>query len=101
MRNYEAMYILDTRGKDDSAEEIISRIETAIQFEGGALKGKPQKIGRQKFERAPGRQDSGFYVNIRFTAEPPAIAKLREKFALDTQVFRQVYLESRPAKSAA
>lgn len=103
MKNYEATFILDTRGKDDAAEEIITRIESEIKAQGGSLNGKPQKIGRLKFERAPGPIDAGFYVNIRFSAPASAIGKLREKFTLDTAIFRQAYLVSRseaPRKAA-
>jgi ribosomal protein S6 len=97
MKNYEAMFILDTRGKDDAAEDIITRIEAEIKAQGGSLNGKPQKVGRIKFERAPGPIDAGFYVNIRFSAPTPALAKLRERFTLDTSIFRQTYLVSRAA----
>jgi ribosomal protein S6 len=38
-----------------------------------------------------GPLDSGFYVNFVFHAEPQLITKLRSKFKLDPEVYRQNY----------
>jgi small subunit ribosomal protein S6 len=91
MNNYEALYILDTRGKDDSVQEILDRIETEIRATGGAIQGV-QRMDKRKFERGQHGIDTGFFVNIRFAAPTEAIAKLREKFNLNREIFRQMYL---------
>jgi ribosomal protein S6 len=38
-----------------------------------------------------GPLDSGFYVNFVFQADPQLIGKLRSKFKLDPEVYRQHY----------
>ena len=38
-----------------------------------------------------GPLDSGFYVNFVFQADPQLITKLRSKFKLDPEVYRQHY----------
>jgi ribosomal protein S6 len=38
-----------------------------------------------------GSLDSGFYVNFVFEADPQLITKLRSKFKLDPEVYRQHY----------
>jgi ribosomal protein S6 len=46
-----------------------------------------------------GPLDSGFYVNFVFHAEPQLITKLRSKFKLDPEVYRQNY-QRLPEKTA-
>jgi ribosomal protein S6 len=53
-----------------------------------------------------GPLDSGFYVNFVFHAEPQLITKLRSKFKLDPEVYRQNYQrlsekKERPPKKLA
>ena len=94
MNQYEALYILDTKGADDSVPEIIERIEKEIAALGGNVQGV-QKMDRRKFERGDHRIDSGFYVNIRFGAPPSAIDALRKKFEHSKEIFRQLYMRAR------
>jgi len=91
MNNYEAMYILDTQGKDESVSEIISGLEKEITTLGGAVRGV-QKLDRKQFERGQHHIDSGFYINVQFSSAPNLVAQLREKLRLNASVFRQVYL---------
>src|SRR6266404_2559226 len=98
MRNrYEALLVLNTQGKDDALKEIVDRLESEFQKEGAEIE-QVQKMDRRPFSYVAGPLDSGFYVNFVFHADPQLITKLRSKFKLDPEVYRQHYQRLR-AKS--
>src|SRR5438309_1115974 len=45
---------------------------------------------------APRELDAGYYVNFVFNADPQLIAKLRAKFKLDSEVYRQHFQRLKP-----
>lgn len=100
IKEYEALYILDTRGKDEGVTDIIARIEAEIRDASGVVRGV-QKMDRHRFERVAGKLDSGFFVNIQFAAPADAIDKIRTKLAFDTEVYRQFYVNVRPGGGLA
>jgi small subunit ribosomal protein S6 len=57
-------------------------------------------MDRRQFSYAAGALDSGYYVNFIFNAAPEAIDKLRARFTLDEDVYRQHY-QKLAAKKAA
>ena len=91
MRNrYEALLVLNTQGREDNVKEIVDRLESEFQKEGAEIE-QVQKMEKRAFSYVAGPVDSGFYVNFVFHAEPQLITKLRSKFALDPEVYRQQY----------
>jgi small subunit ribosomal protein S6 len=91
MKNrYEALLVLNTRGKEDSVHGIVERLESEFQKEGAEIE-QVQKMDKRQFSYVAGPLDSGFYVNFVFHADPQLIAKLRAKFKLDPEVYRQHY----------
>jgi len=96
MKNrYEALLILDTQGRDDSLKDIVDRLEAEFQKEGAEIE-LVQKMDRRQFSYIAGKLDAGHYVNFIFHAEPSLITKLRGKFKLDPEVYRQHYQRLRP-----
>lgn len=101
MKNrYEALIVLNTKGNDDTVKEIIERLEGEFNKEGAKIEAV-QKMDRRPFSYAPGPLDSGFFVNFIFEAEPALIDKLRVKFKLDADVYRQSYKKLGAKKVAA
>ena len=91
MKNrYEALLVLNTQGTEDSVHEIVQRLESEFQKEGAEIE-QVQKMDKRAFSYVAGRLDSGFYVNFVFHADPQLITKLRSKFKLDHEVYRQHY----------
>src|SRR5438876_12011566 len=91
MKNrYEALLVLNTQGRDDAVKEIVDRLESEFQKEGADVE-QVQKMDKRHFSYVAGPLDSGFYVNFVFRAEPQLITKLRSKFKLDPEVYRQNY----------
>lgn len=91
MKNrYEALLVLNTQGKEDSVKDIVDRLESEFQKEGAEIE-QVQKMDKRPFSYVAGPLDAGFYVNFVFHAEPDLITKLRSKFKLDPEVYRQSY----------
>ena len=91
MKNrYEALLVLNTQGREDTVKDIVDRLESEFQKEGADIE-LVQKMDKRHFSYEAGPLDSGFYVNFVFHAEPQLITKLRSKFKLDPEVYRQNY----------
>src|SRR5437667_10385404 len=87
---YESLLVLNAQGKEDTIREIIERLELDFQKEGAQIE-QVQKMDKRQFSYVAGPLDSGYYVNFIFSADPESIEKLRTKFKLDTEVYRQTY----------
>jgi small subunit ribosomal protein S6 len=91
MKNrYEALLILNAQGKEDSVHDIVDRLESEFKKEGAEIE-QVQKMDKRQFSYAAGPLDAGFYVNFVFHADPDLVTKLRSKFKLDPEVYRQHY----------
>ena len=88
--HYEALLVLNAQGREETVKEIIDRLESEFQQEGAQIE-QVQKMDKRQFSYAAGSLGAGYYVNFVFNAEPDSIAKLRSKFRLDPEVYRQNY----------
>ena len=100
MKRYEGLFILETAGKEEGIKDAIDKISAEITTAGGKVE-TVQKMDKKNFSRiADKKHTSGFYVNIIFESEPAAVAQLKQKFALNEEVFR-VMFTSAPEPVAA
>ena len=97
---YEALLVLNTQGKEDTVKEIVERLESEFQKEGATIE-QVQKMDKRPFSYAAGELDSGYFVNFIFQADSQLITKLRSKFKLDPEVYRQHYQRLRERKERA
>ena len=95
MNRYEALLVLNTQGKDDTLKEVVDRLESEFEKEGAKIE-QVQKMDKRQFSYAAGELDAGYYVNFVFNADPQLIAKLRAKFKLDPEVYRQHFQRLKP-----
>lgn len=100
MNRYEALLILDVKGGDESVKEIIDRLEGDFAKEGAKIE-SIQKMDRRHFTYVKGKVDSGYYVNFIFAGTPAILEKLRAKFKLDAEVYRQDYKKLAAKKAVA
>jgi small subunit ribosomal protein S6 len=106
MKNrYEALLVLNSQGKEDTIREIIERLESEFQKEGAEIE-QVQKMDKHQFSYVAGPLDAGYYVNFIFAAEPELVGRLRTKFKLDPEIYRQNYQrlpekKEKPAKKVA
>src|SRR5438309_4513592 len=87
---YEVLLVLNTQGKEETAHDIVERLESEFKKEGAEIE-QVQKMDKRQFSYVSGSLDAGFYVNFVFHADPDLITKLRSKFKLDPEVYRQHY----------
>ena len=91
MKNrYEGLLVLNVKGNEEGAKEVIERLEGEFKKEGAKIE-QVQKMDRRQFSYVAGSMDAGHYVNFVFEADPQLITKLRSKFKLDAEVYRQHY----------
>ncbi len=96
MKNrYEALLVLNATGKEDTVKDIVDRLESEFQQEGAEIE-QVQKMDKRQFAYQAGELDAGHYVNFIFHADSQLITKLRSKFKLDAEVYRQHYQKLRP-----
>src|SRR3954463_3658784 len=98
MKNrYEALIVLNTQGKEDTVKDVVDRLEGEFQKEGAQVE-QVQKMDKRQFSYAAGELDAGYYVNFIFHADSQLVSKLRSKFKLDPEVYRQHYQKLREKK---
>ena len=99
-RRYEVLLVLNTKGKEESANDLIEAIEKQIKAE--KVEVEPiQRLEKRQFAYPSQKQTSGFYVNYIVHAEPEQIATLQSKWKLDPVVHLQHYQKLKPAAQAA
>jgi ribosomal protein S6 len=91
---------LNTAGKEDGIKDALDKISADIAAAGGKIE-TVQKMERKSYARvADKKHTSGFYANVIFNAAPAAITALRNKFALNEEVFRVIFTDSPEPKPA-
>ena len=89
-RKYEGLIVLDTKGKEEGVDKIISAIGNEMESAGAKLE-QIDHLGKRKFPYNAQHLAEGFYVNYLFEAEPTVIEMLKEKLELNQHVHLQHY----------
>ena len=100
MKRYEGLFILNLAGREEGIKDALDKISAEIETAGGKVE-TVQKMDKKNFARvADKRHGAGFYANVIFTGPSPIIAQLRNKFALNEEVFRVLFTQSPEPKPA-
>ncbi len=92
-RNYRATFILDNRGKKETADTIIDSVKKEIAAVQGEVTGG-RKPRQADFARVTDRKfTSGIYVHVSFSAPAQGPAQLKERLRLNHNVYR-TFIES-------
>lgn len=89
-RQYEAMIVLDLKGKEESADTLISGISKEMEKSGMKLE-QIDPMGKRKFPFNPRHVEAGYFVKIQFEAESTAVDAVRAKLKLNENVYQQYY----------
>lgn len=93
MRNYKALFILDTRGLETPVESQIEHLSNTIAEVGGEVK-SAENLGRKDFSRVTDSDHPGdFFVQLQITAPTSAPAALQESLRLYKPV-KRIFIES-------
>lgn len=101
MKNrYEALLALDTRGKEDTAKDIIERLEKLLTGEGCTLE-QTQRLERRELAYEHDHMKQAYFVNFVFSAASDVIDRLRARFKLDEEVALAQFIRLPDTKAAA
>ncbi len=89
-KKYEGVIVLNAQGREETVEDMISRVGKEMEAEGVKLE-QIDQIGKRDFAYESQHRRSGFYVNYHFEADPSAIDKLRSRLSLMDEVHLQHY----------
>ena len=91
MREYECMLILPAEADEALVTTAVERITKVIAPSGGEVT-KLDRWGRKRFAYEVVRQTEGYYVVVRFTAEPATQQELDRTLKLADEVIRHKVL---------
>ena len=89
-RKYEAMIVLDMKGKEESVDTLVSQLSKEFEQTGAKLE-QVDNLGKRKFPYDPRHVESGYFVNFLFESEPTAVDSLRNKLKLNSNIYMQYY----------
>ena len=88
--NYKATFILDTRGREESVDELVDSLKGEIEAAGGEVS-KVENLGKQDFAQVADRSyTSGVYAQYDFSGEVGIHAALLEKLRLNKLVSHKI-----------
>jgi len=89
-RKYESLIVLNTKGKEDSVDELVSAVAREMESEGARLD-EIKQLGKRKFAYNARHLDSGHYVNYIFEADPEQLRSIQSRLKLNGIVHLQHY----------
>jgi len=99
-RRYEILLVLNTKGKEDSANDMIEAIEKQIKAAKAEVE-QIQRLEKRTFAYTSQKRTSGYYVNYIVQATPEQIEGLQATWKLDSSIHLQHYQKLKPAAKAA
>lgn len=86
MANYKATFILDTRGREESVDELVGSLKSELENSGAEVS-KISDAVRQDFARvADIRYDSGVYAQYMISGDTDVPGKILETLRLNKLV---------------
>ncbi|MEQ1749742.1 MAG: 30S ribosomal protein S6 [Prosthecobacter sp.] len=89
-RKYEAMIVLDMKGKEESVEQLVAGISRDFETSGAKLE-QIDHLGKRQFPFSPRHVTSGYFVNFQIEADNTALESMRAKLKLNENVYQQYY----------
>ena len=89
-RKYEGLIVLNTKGKEDSVDELVGAVAKEMEAEGAKLD-EIKQMGRRKFAHNARHLDGGHCVNYVFEADTQQMQNIQSKLKLNTLVHLQHY----------
>lgn len=99
-RRYEVLLVLNTKGREESANDLIETIEKQIKAAKIEVE-QVQRLENRQFAYTSQKRTNGYYVNFIVHATPEDIDGLRAKWTLDPVVHLQHYQKLKPVAKAA
>ena len=107
MREYEATLVLSPELDDDAVNQAIEQVGDTLERAGGELTSSGQLVNRKghvaeatdgwkqrKLSYAIDGHKEGYYLVLRFTADPPVPAELERQWKLNESVLRYLVVRA-------
>jgi len=89
MKSYEILYIIDATTSDEKREEIIAKVKSIVNDNGGTAQ-EPEKWGVRKFAYPINYKTEGYYVLMNFEAPETVPQILESQLLILDGVVRQM-----------
>ena len=89
-RKYDGLIILNTKGNEDSVDELVGAVAKEMEEEGAKLD-EIKQMGRRKFAYNARHLEGGHYVNYVFEADSSQVEKIQSRLKLNNTVHLQHY----------
>lgn len=89
-RKYEAMIVIDTKGKEEGIDQIVSQVSREIEKAGAKLE-QIDNLGKRDLPYSPRHVTAAHFVNIHFQAESPTVSAIEARLKLNENVYQQYY----------
>lgn len=97
MKTYEAMLIFPGSLTEEAVTPSLDKVKVEIERLQGRIV-EASNLGRRNFSRPMHKQESGYYVRMRFELDPASLAGLPGRLKLNENLFRiQIVVAEPPA----
>lgn len=100
MRTYETVTIVKPQLSDNEVAEFVNYAKELITKSTGEVVSE-EKLGRRKFSHEINHSRDGFYVYLKFKAEPAFIKTWDEQMKLNDKVLRSIVMLAVEVKAPA
>ncbi len=89
-RQYEALIVLDTKGKEETVEQLVSTVSKDLENAGLKVK-QIDNLGKRKFPFNPRHVEAGTFIQFHCEGESSSVDAARAKLKLNDSVYQQYY----------
>ena len=87
MKTYEATVIFPGSLAEDAVTQNLDKVKVEIERLQGRIV-EAVSMGRRSFPRLMHKQESGYYVRMRFDLDPGSVSALQSRLKLNENLFR-------------
>ena len=98
MKTYESGIIVKPQLSDGEVGEFVNKVKTLIANKGGEVTSE-EKLGRRKFTHEVNHVRDGFYLYLKFKAEPSFVKELDNALKLNDNVLRSMTMNAVEVKA--
>lgn len=98
MKTYESVIIVKPQLSDGEVGEFVNKAKALIANKGGEVTSE-EKLGRRKFTHEINHVRDGFYLYLKFKAEPSFIKEFENALKLNENVLRSMTMNAVEVKA--
>jgi small subunit ribosomal protein S6 len=92
-RKYQGIIVLNTRGKEDGVDTLVSKLGREMELDGAKLD-QIDHLGKKTFPYGSKKLTEGYFVNFQIQATPAVLDKVKAKLRLHPDVHQQDFLRA-------